>query len=148
MNVVEIRDRHDEDGGEGVLALLLLMYIGGVDPQYPIGVKFVTHHDDDLQVAVMRHPAGTSLDPHVHPPRQRTVSTTGEVIAVKSGKVMVNFYNSRQEYVDTRVLGPGDVMIFKAGGHDFQFMEESELLEVKQGPYQPTLDKIKFKLEA
>ncbi len=146
MNIVEIRDRHDADGGEGTLAILLLLHQTGEGTRYPDGLHFVTKSDEELQVAVMKWGAGTKIDPHVHPPRQRTIETTGEVIVVKTGRVLVDFFNSRREYVDTRVLTSGDVMIFKSGGHSFAFIDDSELVEVKQGPYQYDKDKIKFKL--
>lgn len=143
MNLVEIRDRNDADGGEGLLALLVLMNGCGGE-QYPKGLQFLTQTSDELQVAVMRHPASYTVSPHIHLPYPRKLERTGEVIVVRSGRVVADFYNSRREYVDTRILGPGDVMVFYAGGHGFTMLEESELLEVKQGPYAAEADKIKF----
>lgn len=141
MNLVEIRDRNDADGGDGRLALLILMDREGGE-RFPNGVNFVTDLSDDLQVAVMRRMDGERIQPHIHPPRRRVVEKTGEVIVVRSGKLVVDFYNSRREYMDTRILHPGDVMIYYAGGHGFYVVGETEIMEVIQGPY--VGDKIRF----
>lgn len=143
MNIVEIRDRNDVDGGDGRLALLILVDGDGGE-KYPPGLHFITEPSGELQVAVMRRPDGERIPPHLHPPAKRTVESTGEVIAVRSGKLVVDFYNSRREYMDTRILHPGDVMIFYAGGHGFYTVGETELLEVRQGPYVHSTDKIRF----
>ena len=36
------------------------------------------------------------------------------------------------------------VLLFR-GGHGFEMLEESEIIEVKQGPYESDNDKIRFK---
>ena len=38
----------------------------------------------------------------------------------------------------------GDVILLASGGHGFQMIEQSEIIEVKQGPYVESLDKNKF----
>ena len=39
----------------------------------------------------------------------------------------------------------GDFILLAFGGHGFYFIEESEIIEVKQGPYSGEKDKTKFK---
>lgn len=141
MNIVEIRDRSDADGGEGTLAVLILLERNG---HYREGLNFITDPNAGIQVATMRYREGHLIQPHVHPPCSRAIHLPGEVIVVRSGRVMVDFYNSRTEYVDTRILAAGDVMIFRAGGHGFRVVEDAELVEVRQGPYYPEKDKIRF----
>jgi len=41
-------------------------------------------------------------------------------------------------------LGPGDVILLATGGHGFQMLEETEMIEVKQGPYVGDQDKTRF----
>ena len=38
----------------------------------------------------------------------------------------------------------GDVVLLAYGGHGFEMIEESEIIEVKQGPYAGEMDKVRF----
>jgi len=69
---------------------------------------------------------------------------TKEVLFIKSGKVRVDFYNDEQLYLQSRVLEQGDVILLSFGGHGFEMLEESEIIEVKQGPYAGETDKTRF----
>ena len=42
------------------------------------------------------------------------------------------------------MLNLGDVVLFSSGGHGFTMIEESEIIEVKQGPYSGEQDKTRF----
>lgn len=69
---------------------------------------------------------------------------TQEVIFLKKGRLRVDFYNSQQEYVDSRVLEAGDVILLASGGHGFTILEDVEMFEVKQGPYIGEHDRTRF----
>jgi mannose-6-phosphate isomerase-like protein (cupin superfamily) len=92
----------------------------------------------------MHHPTGKVIQPHVHNPVIRQVSYTQEVLFIKSGKLRVDFYNDQQEYLDSRILEAGDVILLVTGGHGFKVLEEIEMIEVKQGPYVGEQDKTRF----
>jgi mannose-6-phosphate isomerase-like protein (cupin superfamily) len=66
------------------------------------------------------------------------------VLFIKSGKVRVDFYSNDQEYLESRILYPGDVILLSDGGHGFKMLEPSEIIEVKQGPYCGEQDKVRF----
>ena len=108
------------------------------------GIHFFTPNDLSQQLAFMRHPAGKVIDPHVHNPVRRSVHYTQEVLLVKSGKLRVDFYDDAQQYLDSRVLHGGDVILLATGGHGFEVLEEVEMIEVKQGPYAGDQDKTRF----
>ena len=108
------------------------------------GIHFFTPNDLSQQLAFMRHPAGKVIDPHVHNPVRRSVHFTQEVLFVKSGKLRVDFYDETQQYLDSRVLRGGDVILLATGGHGFEVLEEVEMIEVKQGPYAGDGDKTRF----
>jgi mannose-6-phosphate isomerase-like protein (cupin superfamily) len=108
------------------------------------GIHFFTPNDLSQQLAFMRHPVGKVIDPHVHNPVRRSVHYTQEVLFVKSGKLRVDFYDEAQQYLDSRVLHGGDVILLATGGHGFQVLEEVEMIEVKQGPYAGDQDKTRF----
>ncbi|HEX6576023.1 MAG TPA: hypothetical protein VF042_13735 [Gemmatimonadaceae bacterium] len=108
------------------------------------GIHFFTPNDLSQQLAYMRHPAGKVIDPHVHNPVARNVHYTQEVLLIKKGKLRVDFYNDRQQYLESRILEEGDVVLLATGGHGFEVLEEIEMIEVKQGPYAGDQDKTRF----
>lgn len=109
------------------------------------GVQFFTPDEYSQQLAYMGHPKGKIIDPHVHNPVAREVHFTQEVLFIKRGKLRVDFYTDSQEYLESRVLESGDVILLATGGHGFEAMEELEMIEVKQGPYAGDKDKTRFK---
>ncbi len=120
-----------------------LAIIIGKDFSEP-GLHFFTPGDYSQQLAYMRHPAGKIIQPHVHNPVRREVIYTQEVLFVKSGKVRVDFYGDDQSYLESRILRTGDIILLASAGHGFEMLEESEMVEVKQGPYVQQEDKVKF----
>jgi mannose-6-phosphate isomerase-like protein (cupin superfamily) len=108
------------------------------------GVHFFTSGEVSQQLAYMNHPKGKRIDPHVHNPVRREVMFTQEVLFIKSGKLRVDFYTDNKEYIKSRVLKKGDVILLMTGGHGFEVLEEIEMIEVKQGPYAGENDKTKF----
>ena len=57
------------------------------------------------------------------------------MLYVRRGRVRVDFYREDESYVDSREIATGDVILLSRGGHGFEMLEETELIEVKQGPY-------------
>jgi mannose-6-phosphate isomerase-like protein (cupin superfamily) len=108
------------------------------------GLHFLTPPSFSQQVAVMRHSAGKKIDPHVHNLVTRQVLYTQEVLWIRRGKVRVGLYNSMRKPVGSRVLGEGDLILLCGGGHSFEMLEETTMVEVKQGPYAGENDKTRF----
>ena len=92
----------------------------------------------------MSHPTGKEIQPHVHKKVQRKVHFTQETLFIRKGKLKVDFYSVDQEYLESRILESGDVILLIKGGHGFEVLEDLEMFEVKQGPYAGDADKIKF----
>ncbi len=108
------------------------------------GIHFFTPDDLSQQLAYMNHPTGKIIQPHVHNPVPRQVTYTQEVLFIKKGKLRVDFYTEHQDYLESRVLESGDVILLVTGGHGFEVLEEIEMIEVKQGPYVGEQDKTRF----
>ncbi len=108
------------------------------------GIHFFTPNHLSQQLAYMKHPSGKLIEPHVHNPVPREVHYTQEVLFIKKGKVRVDFYSDDQVYVDSRTLETGDTILLATGGHGFEMLEETEMIEVKQGPYAGEEDKTRF----
>jgi hypothetical protein len=110
----------------------------------PDGIQFVTPDDYSQQLGYMRRPAGYIIQPHVHLQVDRKASFTQEVLLVRKGRVRVDFYRDDESYVESCEITTGDVILLSTGGHGFEMIEESEMIEVKQGPYMD--DKRRFTL--
>ena len=109
------------------------------------GIEFFTPDDFSQQLAYMHRKKNYVIPPHVHNAVQRDVHFTQEVLVIKSGKVRVDYYSDDRGYLESRVLCQGDVVLLAYGGHGFEMLEDSEMIEVKQGPYAGEMDKIRFK---
>ena len=108
------------------------------------GIEFFTPDDFSQQLAYMKRPENYIIPPHVHNVVPRNVDLTQEVLVVKKGKIRVDFYDDNKNYIESRLLCSGDVVLLAHGGHGFEMLEESEIIEVKQGPYAGEMDKVRF----
>ncbi|MGYP000855283752 len=108
------------------------------------GIEFFTNDNDSQQLGYMNRPKDYEILPHRHNIVQREVHLTQEVLFIKSGKVRVDFYDNEQIYLESRILNKGDVILLADGGHGFVMLEQSEIIEVKQGPYCGERDKVRF----
>lgn len=108
------------------------------------GIEFFTPDDFSQQLAYMKRAKDYVIAPHVHNAVSRDVQYTKEVLYIKSGKVRVDFYDDDKEYLESTILEAGDVILLAFGGHGFEMIEESEMIEVKQGPYVGEMDKVRF----
>jgi mannose-6-phosphate isomerase-like protein (cupin superfamily) len=108
------------------------------------GICFFTSNELSQQLAYMHHPTGKLIQPHVHNPVPRQVEFTQEVLFIKKGRVRIDFYDKAESYLESRILGEGDVILLIQGGHGFEVIEDLEMIEVKQGPYVGDQDKTRF----
>lgn len=108
------------------------------------GIRFFTPDDFSQQLGYMNRPKGYQIQPHLHNKVDRKVALTQEVLYVKSGAVKINFYSLNKEYLFDRILVGGDVILLSSGGHGFEMLEDTEMIEVKQGPYSGEQDKTRF----
>ena len=95
------------------------------------GIEFFTPDDFSQQLAYMKRPKNYVIPPHVHNAVSREVRYTQEVLYIKSGKVRVDFYDDNKNYLQSTILNKGDVVLLAFGGHGFEMIEESEIIEVK-----------------
>lgn len=108
------------------------------------GIEFFTPHDFSQQLAYMNRAKNYVISPHVHSAVQRNVHFTQEVLVIKSGQVRVDYYDDDKNYLESKILFQGDVVLLAYGGHGFEMLEDSEIIEVKQGPYAGEMDKVRF----
>lgn len=108
------------------------------------GVEFFTPSDFSQQLGYMQWEKGHNIQPHAHRLVERKVKHTQEVLFVKSGSVRVDFYDIEDLYYSSITLFSGDVILLAEGGHGFEMLENTEIVEVKQGPYAGDDDKRRF----
>lgn len=122
---------------------VVLAYIARAD-SVPGETRFVTPDECNLQVGHVVYPSGSRITRHMHLPVERHLTGTTEVILVQRGRCEVEVFNTRRELVKTCELRVGDILIALGGGHGFRVLEDTILLEVKQGPYVAGGDKERF----
>lgn len=108
------------------------------------GIVFLTPSTYSQQLGYMNRPSGHVIPPHVHNPVVREVHFTKEVLFVRSGRLRVDFFSEAREYLESSILEAGDVILLAYGGHGFEMLEPTEIIEVKQGPYAGDMDKTRF----
>jgi hypothetical protein len=58
--------------------------------------------------------------------------------------IRVDFYNSSEKYLFSKNIKEKDIIMLVSGGHGFKVIKDVEMIEIKQGPYSLSKDKIKF----
>jgi hypothetical protein len=110
----------------------------------PQKTTFVTPLEFNLQFGFVVYPAQGEVARHVHRKLERHIVGTSEVLILKQGRCEIDIYNDDRELVTTRELRTGDVMLMVSGGHGFRMLEDTVLLEIKQGPYTGVDEKERF----
>ena len=77
---------------------------------------------------------------------KRILDTTAEVLYVQKGVLIVNFYESpdKCEVDQSYSLEEGDLILLSGGIHGFEIGEDCRFLEIKQGPFKASGDKVKL----
>ena len=120
---------------------LALIIRGGYQPEK---THFVTPEQFKQQVGFIVYGRGTAIEAHIHKPHTRTIQGTSEVLIVRKGKVEAFFFSRQKSLVTKCILLKDDVLLLIAGGHAFRMVDDSILLEIKQGPFLGVDDKDRF----
>lgn len=99
------------------------------------GVRFYPNDQNFLQIGLMGYDKGHKLKPHMHKSTKLVIDAIQEVLYIKRGKVRVDIYDESKNVICTRVLEKGDLILLIRGGHSFEMIEDSQIIEIKQGPY-------------
>lgn len=110
------------------------------------GLQFYTEDKSFLQVGSWKYKKGKVLNPHAHLICERKSNLTQEFVYVKKGSIEVKIYDQNDEVIKQEILKAGDFIILFAGGHSYKILEDTEVIEVKNGPY-PGIEKDKRVME-
>lgn len=95
----------------------------------------ITDGGEPLQLVTLKHPKGAYLKAHIHTPKKRVTNSLQECLIVKKGRVKLDLYGHDKKFHKYLYLKPGEVFVLAKGGYGIQLMEDSELIEVKNGPF-------------
>ncbi len=104
-------------------------------------IEFFTPDSFSQQLGYLPHKRGDVIRPHEHRINKREIHYTQEVLLIKKGKVKVNFYDSMHQPVFSELLESGDMILLCGGGHGFEMLQDTVMIEIKQGPYTGENDK-------
>ena len=106
--------------------------------------EFHTDHKQSFQIGTFNLPKGEELERHIHLENKRIISNTCETLIILDGKMTVDIYDMNKNFICTKSLSKGNLILFFEGGHKFKIEKTCKFIEVKQGPYIEGLDKKKF----
>ena len=108
------------------------------------GISFFTDKNATQQFGYMNHKKNHIILPHRHNKRHSKIDITTEVIIILDGILRVDFYNNKEKYLFSKKLYSNDLIMLSNGGHGFKVLKDVKMIEVKQGPYSLSKDKVKF----
>jgi mannose-6-phosphate isomerase-like protein (cupin superfamily) len=109
-------------------------------------LEFFTPESNPLQVGIHHKPARIKIAPHAHCAQDIHIQDVHEVFYIINGKVRLTMYAHRTgQKIRSVILKTGDSAVHMGEGHGLDFLDETKLFEVKQGPYRGvTTSKIYF----
>ena len=99
------------------------------------GVNFVSKEDYPLQLGISSYKQGATIKAHFHIEKEIMVNKIQEVVHIESGRTVVNLYDLNGKKFKSVELSDNDTIFFVDGGHGFEMLEDTKIIEVKQGPY-------------
>ena len=110
----------------------------------PDRTTFVTPDNYYQQAGMVVYPKGGIIKRHLHLPIQRHLVGTSEALLVKKGRVEADLHAIDKSLLGTWILEEGDLILLAGGGHGFRCLEDTVLMEIKQGPYTGLVEKEHF----
>jgi hypothetical protein len=124
--------------GETLLAILVRSDASSTEKY-----NFLTEQSAPFQLGVNFYQAGETIPAHAHLPRDIRVNQIQEVLIIGHGLARLRLYDEDKAPVFETLLARGDVVLLITGGHGLDVLEDTKIVEVKQGPYDGTVkDKI------
>jgi cupin fold WbuC family metalloprotein len=99
------------------------------------GTTPITNSKEPLQLIAHKHSKNTYIKGHVHSPKKRTTKKLQECISVIKGKIKVRLFSSNKKFLKNVYLSAGQVILLIDGGWSVEALENSEFVEIKNGPF-------------
>ena len=101
----------------------------------------MTEDDGALQVLTLKHAKGESVAPHYHRDTKRVTQTLQECLVVLKGRICVDIFDRKKQPARRVLVRAGESYIVLAGTIGVRYLADSEVIEVKNGPFKN--DKVK-----
>lgn len=99
------------------------------------GVVPLTDSLESLQILSHKRKSGEYTKAHIHIPKVRVTQKLQECLVVIKGKIKIDLYGSDKKFIKNIYLSVGQAVIFMNGGHGVRMVKDSEIIEVKNGPF-------------
>ena len=99
------------------------------------GTWFATSADQPLQLGFLNRSKGEIIEAHTHREIPREVLRTQEILVIRKGRLLLSIFAEDRRLVVTEQLEAGDVVMLVSGGHSIEFLDDTEIVECKQGPH-------------
>jgi hypothetical protein len=107
--------------------------------------NFITPNEYTIQLGSNFYKAGEKIRNHKHVPRDFKVDRLQEFIVINRGKCKIFMFDDDDQLICERIMEAGDSILLTAGGHGFEVLEDLNIVEIKQGPFDPNIqEKIFF----
>ncbi len=110
-------------------------------------IVFFTKDKEEFQLGGMKRLAGSRVAKHRHRLQNRNLIHTSEFLYIKSGLCEVSIFGENKKkpreatLIERITCKSGDMILLFRGIHSIDFLEDTYLFEVKQGPYIQENDK-------
>ena len=108
----------------------------------PDSTEFITEPDSILQVGKIARRAHDRVPLHSHNPVRRETLGTHEFLILVSGQIKLHLEDPLDpDFSHDVILESGDMVLLVNWAHSIDFLQDSEIIEVKSGPYANLEDK-------
>ena len=97
------------------------------------GLEFPTPNNFPLQLGLHSRPKGEYIKAHTHMPFKSLDIESQEIFVVEKGKLLIGLYHGKVKYTEV-TLTDGNIILLNCG-HSIKFLEDTKMVEMKQGPY-------------
>lgn len=128
--IKQMKGKEIVKNGKDTIAIVFRADIG-ID-----GLSFLTEEENLFQIGLHNKPKGIKLRPHTHVlPKPILINSIQELLYIQKGKIRVNLFDENGKFLQKKILTRDDSILFISGGHGVDFIEDSKIFEIKQGPY-------------
>jgi len=99
------------------------------------GTKPLTNDSEPLQVLSHNRPAGDIVISHYHKKISRNTDFLQEGIVLLDGLIEVDIFTEQKYFIETIKIKAGESFILQNGGWGIRIIEDSKMIEFKNGPY-------------
>ena len=103
--------------------------------KFKSGAVSLTNPLESLQIVSHKRKAGEYTKAHIHIPKVRVTQNLQECLVVIKGKIKIDLYTPQKKFFKSIYLSAGQAVIFMSGGHEVHMVKDSEIIEVKNGPF-------------